>query len=90
MQAMDGKSRVVHVMIDAGMTPINVKNLPLSGKGIKLVLSRHVDRSAHEDPFSIRAQWQPVLVAEMSGQKIWRVIELNQGSFLGNPVMPVF
>jgi protein-S-isoprenylcysteine O-methyltransferase Ste14 len=90
MQAMDGKPRVVHVMIDAGMTRISAKNLPLSEKGIKLVFSRRVDRPAHEDPFSIRARWQPVLVAEMNGQKISRVIELNQGSFLGNPVMPIF
>jgi hypothetical protein len=87
---MDGQPRVVHVMIDAGMTRISAKNLPLSEKGIKLVFSRRVDRRAHEAPFSIRARWQPVLVAEMNGQKISRVIELNQGSFLGNPVMPVF
>jgi len=90
IQAMDGKPRVVHVMIDAGMTRMSAKNLPLSEKGIKLVFSRRVDRPAHEAPFSIRARWQPVLVAEMNGQKISRVIELNQGSFLGNPVMPVF
>jgi hypothetical protein len=38
----------------------------------------------------MRARWQPVLVTEMNGQKISRVIELNQSSFLGNPVMPVF
>ena len=90
VQAMDGKPRVVHVMIDAGMTRVSAKTLPLSEKGIKLVFSRRVDRPAHEDPFSIRARWQPVLVTEMSGQKISRVIELNQSSFLGNPVMPVF
>ncbi len=90
IQAMDGKPRVVHVMIDAGMTRMSAKNLPLSRKGIKLVLSRSVDRPAYEAPFSIRARWQPVLVAEMNGQKISRVIELNEGSFLGNPVMPVF
>jgi protein-S-isoprenylcysteine O-methyltransferase Ste14 len=90
VQAMDGKSRVVHVMIDAGMTRISAKNLTLSEKGMKLVFSRRMDRFAQEDPFSIRVRWQPVLVAEMSGQKMWRVIELNQGSFLGNPVMPVF
>lgn len=90
VQAMDDKSRVVHVMIDAGMTHISAKKLPLSAKGIKLVFSRRMDRLAQEDPFSIRVSWQPVLVAEMSGQKMWRVIDLNQGSFLGNPVMPVF
>ena len=90
VQAMDGKPRVVHVMIDAGMTRISAKNLTLSEKGVKLVFSRRVDRPAHEDPFSIRARWQPILVTEMNGQKISRVIELNQGSFLGNPVMPVF
>jgi hypothetical protein len=90
VQTMDGKSRVGHEMIDAGMTRISAKNLPLSEKGMKLVFSRRMDRFAQEDPFSIRVRWQPVLVAEMSGQKMWRVIELNQGSFLGNPVMPVF
>ena len=90
VQAMDGKPQVVHVMIDAGMTRVSAKTLPLSEKGIKLVFSRRMDRPTHEDPFGIRARWQPVLVAEMNGQKTWRVIGLNQGSFLGNPVMPVF
>ena len=90
VQAMDGKPRVVHVMIDAGMTRVSAKTLPLSEKGIKLVFSRRMDRPAHEDPFSIRARWQPICVAEMNGQKTSRVIDLNQGSFLGNPVMPVF
>jgi protein-S-isoprenylcysteine O-methyltransferase Ste14 len=90
VQALEGKSRAVHVVIDAGMTPISAKNLPLSEKGIKLVLSRRLDRSTQEDPFSTRARWQPVLVAEINGQKTWRVIELNQSAFLGNPVMPVF
>jgi protein-S-isoprenylcysteine O-methyltransferase Ste14 len=90
VQAMDGKPRVVHVMIDAGMTRVSAKTLPLSEKGIKLVFSRRMDRPAHEDPFSIRARWQPICVAEMNGQKTSRVIELNRGSFLGNPVMPVF
>jgi protein-S-isoprenylcysteine O-methyltransferase Ste14 len=90
MQAMDGKPRVVHVMIDAGMTRISAKNLPLSEKGIKLVFSRRMDRLSHQDPFSIGARWQPICIAEMNGQKISRVIELNQGSLLGNPVMPVF
>jgi hypothetical protein len=90
MQVMDGKSRVVHVMIDAGMTRMSAKNLPLAEKGIKLVFSRRKDGPSHGDPFSIRARWQPVFIAEMNGQKTSRVIELNQGSFLGNPVMPVF
>src|SRR5258708_33255656 len=80
IQAMDGKPRVVHVMIDAGMTRIRAKNLSLSEKGIKLVFSRHVGRPAHEDPFSIMARWQPVLVAEMNGQKLSRLIELNPSS----------
>jgi hypothetical protein len=90
MQAIYGKPRVVHVMIDAGMTRVSTKNLPLAEKGIKLVFSRRKDGLSHGDPFSIRARWQPVFIAEMSGQKISRVIELNQASFLGNPVMPVF
>ena len=70
VQAMDGTPRVVHVMIDAGMTHVSAKTLPLSEKGIKLVFSRRMDRPAHEDPFSIRARWQPVLVAEMNGEDI--------------------
>ena len=90
MQAMDGKPRVIHVMIDAGMTRTSAKNLPLAEKGIKLVFSRRKDGPSHGDPFSIRARWQPVFIAEMNGQKTSRVIELHQGSFLGNPVMPVF
>jgi len=90
IQAMDGKPRVVHVMIDAGMTRITAKDLPLADKGIKLVFCRRKEGPSHEDPFSIRAHWQPVFVAEMNGQKTSRVIELSQSSFLGNPVMPVF
>ena len=52
VQTMDGKSRVGHEMIDAGMTRISAKNLPLSEKGMKLVFSRRMDRFAQEDPFA--------------------------------------
>ena len=90
MQAMDGKPRLVDVMIDAGMNRTSAKSLPLNEEGTKLMLSQRVDRSAHEDPFSIRAHWQPIFVAEMNGQKMSRVTEVSQSSFLGNPVMPIF
>ena len=33
----------VKLMIDAGMTHVSAKNLPLSEKGVKLVFSRRMD-----------------------------------------------
>jgi hypothetical protein len=90
IQAMDGKPRVVHVMIDAGMTRRSAKDLSLAEKGVKLVFSCRKDRSSDKKPFSIRARWQPVFVAEMNGQKMSGLIELDPASFRGNPVMPVF
>lgn len=91
VQAMDGKAPVVHVLIDAGMMRVRAKNLPLAEKGVKLVFSRRKDHDAHDDPFNIRARWQPAFIIEMSPQRnISGVIELDQGSFLGNPVMPIF
>lgn len=91
VQVMDGKAAVVHVLIDAGMTRIRARNLPIAEKGVKLVFSRRKDHDAHDAPFNIRARWQPAFIAEMSWQrKISGVIELDQGSFPGNPVMPIF
>lgn len=90
LQAMEGNRPVVHLVIDAGMTRPNADHLPLAKEGIKLVFSRRKDRPPHADPFSAWARWQPVLVAEMEGQKISRVIELEQGMLAGNPVMPIF
>lgn len=77
-------------MIDAGMTRPIATTLPLSEQGIKLVFSGRKDRPEHKNPFSSWARWRPVLIAEMSGGKISRVVDLDQGLFLGNPVMPVF
>jgi protein-S-isoprenylcysteine O-methyltransferase Ste14 len=90
IQAIDGEHRVVHVMIDAGMTRRSANALPLAEKGIKLLFSRRKDRRSDGGPFSIRARWQPVFVAEMNGQKLSGLIELDPASFRGNPVMPVF
>jgi protein-S-isoprenylcysteine O-methyltransferase Ste14 len=86
---IEGHRPVVHVMIDAGMTRSNAKNLPLAEQGINLVFSRRKD-TEHKGPFSTRARWQPILIAGMKGEKISRVLDLDQGLFLGNPVMPVF
>ena len=90
IQAMEGKRPVRHVMIDAGMTRAKAQSLALSELGVKLVFSRRKDSAAKEGPFSTRARWQPAFVAELEGQKISRVIELDPTLFPGNPVMPVF
>jgi protein-S-isoprenylcysteine O-methyltransferase Ste14 len=90
MQAMQGKRRVVHVMIDAGMTPARARNMPLANQGMEFVFSRPKDGFAQEHPFGTSVRWQPVFVAEMSGGKVSHVMTLDHGLFIGNPVMPVF
>ncbi len=90
VQAMQGKRRVVHVMIDAGMTPPMARNMPLTDQGVKLVFSRTKDGLAQEHPFGTSVRWQPVCVAEMKGGKVSHVETLDQRLFVGNPVMPVF
>lgn len=90
VQAVEGKGHVIHVMIDAGMTRASAQDLPLTKEGVKLVYSRRRDSSENDGPFSTRARWQPIAVAELDDQKVSRVIELDHALFLGNPVMPIF
>ena len=90
LQAMQGKRRVVHVMIDAGMTAPRARNMALTDQGVKLVFSRPQDGPAQERPFGTSVRWQPVFVAEMNGGKVSHVETLDQRLFVGNPVMPVF
>ena len=90
VQAMQGKRPVIHVMIDAGMTRATAKNMPLADEGVKLVFSRQKGGLAQENPFGTWVRWQPVFVAEMNDGKVSHVMTLNQGLFVGNPVMPVF
>jgi protein-S-isoprenylcysteine O-methyltransferase Ste14 len=90
VQAMQGKRRVVHVMIDAGMTAPRARNMALTDQGVKLVFSRPQDGPAQEYPFGTSVHWQPVFVAEMNGGKVSHVETLDQRLFVGNPVMPVF
>jgi len=90
VQVMQGERPVTHVMIDAGMTRSKAKSLSVDGAGIKLVFSGQKDRPAGEGPFSSRTRWQPVFIAEMNEKKVYRVTDLDQRLFLGNPVMPVF
>src|SRR5258708_5207713 len=84
----EGKGKVIHVMIDAGMTRRRAQDLPLAESGVKLVILQRKDR-AHTGPFSTEARWRPAFVAEMDGERISRVVALDEGLFLGNPVMPV-
>jgi hypothetical protein len=90
VQAMQGKGAVVHVMIDAGMTRQNARDLNLDSEGIKLVFSQSIDRKATEQPFSIYMRWRPALIAEMNDGKVSRELPLESDLFIGNPVMPVF
>jgi protein-S-isoprenylcysteine O-methyltransferase Ste14 len=90
VQAMQRKRRVVHVMIDAGMTPVMARNMPLADQGMELVFSRPKGGHAQEHPFGTSVRWQPVFVAEMSGGKVSHVMTLDHLLFIGNPVMPVF
>jgi len=85
----EGKGKVVHVMIDAGMMRRRAQDLPLAVSGVKLVFLQRRD-GAHTGPFNTEARWRPVLVAEMNGERISRVLALDQKLFLGNPVMPIF
>jgi hypothetical protein len=90
VQAMQGKRRVVHVMIDAGMTPPRARNMPLTDQGVKLVLSRPKDGLAQERPFGTSVCWRPAFIGEVKDGKVSHLITLDQDFFVGNPVMPVF
>jgi len=90
VQATEGKPSVVHVMIDAGMMRAQAKNLPLAEKGVKLVFLQRKDQYLDKGPFEAGVRWQPVFIAEVEGQRVLRLIDLNQASFPGNPLMPIF
>jgi hypothetical protein len=90
MQATEGKPSVVHVMIDAGMLRAKAKNLPLAEKGVKLVFLQRKDQYSHKDPFAAGVRWQPAFIVELEGQRVSRLIDLDQTSFPGNPLMPIF
>ena len=77
-------------MIDAGMMRAQAKNLPLVEKGVKLVFLQRKDQYLDKGPFEAGVRWQPVFIAEVEGQRVSRLIDLNQASFSGNPVMPIF
>ncbi len=90
VQAMQGKRSVVHTMIDAGMMRRKAEDLNLAKQGIKLVFSRAKGGLAHDQPFTTWVRWQPVFVAEMNNGNVSHIETLDQGLFVGNPVMPVF
>jgi protein-S-isoprenylcysteine O-methyltransferase Ste14 len=90
MQITEGKPSVVHVMIDAGMTRTQARSLPLAEKGIKLVFSRRKDQYSNTGPFDAGVRWQPAFIVEMDGQRPSRVVDLDQASFPGNPLTPIF
>jgi hypothetical protein len=90
MQATEGKPSVVHVMIDAGMLRAKAKNLPLAEKGVKLVFLQRKDQYSGKDPFAAGVRWQPAFIVELEGQRVSRLIDLDQTSFPGNPLMPIF
>jgi hypothetical protein len=90
VQITEGKPSVVHVMIDAGMMRAPAKNLPLAEKGVKLVFLRRKDRYSNKGPFDAGVRWQPAFIVEMEGQRVSRLVDLDQASFPGNPLMPIF
>jgi hypothetical protein len=64
VQVMEGRPSVVHVMIDAGMTRTQARNLPLAEKGVKLVFLRPKDQYSNKGPFDAGARWQPAFIVE--------------------------
>jgi len=90
VQATEGKPSVVHVMIDAGMMGAQAKNLSLAEKGVKLVFLQRKDQFLDKGPFEAGVRWQPAFIVEVEGQRVSRLIDLNQASFPGNPLMPIF
>lgn len=89
VQVVGGKPSAIHVMIDAGMTRRQAKDLPLADKGIKLIFLQRKDQPA-QDPFEAGARWQPIFLAELDAGKVLHVLDLSEESFQGNPVMPIF
>jgi protein-S-isoprenylcysteine O-methyltransferase Ste14 len=91
VQVMEGKSQLVHTMIDAGMTRANARNLQLTDQGTKIVVLHRTNAfTPNDDPFSAREVWQPILVVEITENRISRVLELDSHLFPANPVMPIF
>jgi len=90
VQATEGKPSVVHVMIDAGMMRARAKGLSLAEKGVKLVFLQRKDQYLDKGPFEAGVRWQPAFIVEVEGQRVLRLIDLNQASFPGNPLMPIF
>ena len=89
VEVTEGKSSAIHVMIDAGMTRQHAKALPLAAKGVKLIFLQHKDQR-EQDPFEASSRWQPIFIAELDGGKVSQVLDLDEESFHGNPVMPIF
>jgi hypothetical protein len=88
---MEGKSPLVHTMIDAGMTRANARNLQLTDQGTKIVVLHRTNAfTPNGDPFSVREVWQPIFIVEINENRISRVLELNSYLFPANPVMPIF
>src|SRR6266568_4803541 len=90
VQATEGKPSVVHVMIDAGMMRARAKGLSLAEKGVKLVFLQRKDQYLDKGPFEAGVRWQRAFIVEVEGQRVSRLIDLNQVSFPGNPLMPIF
>jgi protein-S-isoprenylcysteine O-methyltransferase Ste14 len=89
VQLTEGKPSVLHVMIDAGMTRRQAKDLPLADKGLKMIFLQRKDQRAR-GPFQPGARWQPIFVAELDGGQVSHVLDVNEELFQGNPVMPIF
>jgi protein-S-isoprenylcysteine O-methyltransferase Ste14 len=79
VQALEGKGSASHVMIDAGMPVSAVRALPITAKGIKLVLLHREGQRAEDQPFSVQARWRPFLVAQMDDRGA-----LTSSTFLQN------
>jgi protein-S-isoprenylcysteine O-methyltransferase Ste14 len=90
VQITEGKGSVVHVMIDAGMMKAQAKSLPLAESGVKLVFLRRKDPYSNKGAFDAGVRWQPTFIVEMDGQRASRLVDLDQTSFSGNPLMPIF
>ena len=90
VQITEGRPSVVHVMIDAGMTRARAKSLPLAEKGVKLVFLRRKDQYSNKGSFDAGVRWQPAFIVEMDDQRVLRLVDLDQASFPGNPLMPIF
>jgi phospholipid methyltransferase len=90
VQATAGKPSVVHVMIDAGMMRAQAKHLSLAEKGVKLVFLQRRDQYSDRGPFAAGVRWRPAFIVELEGQRVSRLIDINQTSFPGNPLMPIF